>query len=652
MRLLALSSLLVSLASQCGAQEPRVGPSTPPAPSKAVAHENAAAAVAKDAGVVAPSPGPMFVLATDAALMADLEAKGASLAALLEGAPSALANDELAAKPRYASMLRVFDEDVRDVARRDPAAGVGMAKAHRLLDVAALRSKRARFELVGVTHRLDRGHVRPGTCGEARFIYRLAYATKQATKDGAIDIASRLPATLAVTYWLRPPATTKIEATATDCAKVAALARVPSEGVTAAWLLSERGPFGGLPDLRTRFKAVEANLQIVRWPSTTRPDLAGHAEYAMRVFETKGDALVPAPLENTLDVSLFRTPAKVGELERFVRGNLDAIDFGTVRFPDLWAAKKSVSVSPRGLARLANRPFRQVLDPKRLSDLDLAGRANIASPEALVRRLDQLTCAGCHQSRSVAGFHLLGEDRVAGANSVAVPLSPHLLAERARRAAGMEAVAEGRGFGAHPSPERGLAEKGHYGARCGLGDRGFARWTCDDGLTCQRGDRARGEDTLLGTCLPSASAAGDPCESMIVEPNADGMRDRGTMERKACGPGAGCGSNLVGFPGGLCAVACSSLASDPNGVCAGIPILTSFNACLARSEPFEACIAANTNPSGVRGCDAANPCREDYICAGAPSVFGGGGGGGGKGRGACMPPYFLFQLRVDGHPVL
>lgn len=30
--------------------------------------------------------------------------------------------------------------------------------------------------------------------------------------------------------------------------------------------------------------------------------------------------------------------------------------------------------------------------------------------------------------------------------------------------------------------------------------------------------------------------------------------------------------------------------------------------------------------------------RDDYICARTPD-----------GNGACIPPYFLFQLRVDGH---
>jgi hypothetical protein len=34
----------------------------------------------------------------------------------------------------------------------------------------------------------------------------------------------------------------------------------------------------------------------------------------------------------------------------------------------------------------------------------------VRSAEGLLRRLDQLTCLGCHEARSIAGFHLLGED--------------------------------------------------------------------------------------------------------------------------------------------------------------------------------------------------------------------------------------------------
>jgi hypothetical protein len=577
----------------------------------------------------------MFTIATDRAVMEDLESRGASLAELLDGANAPATNDVLAQKPRFASIVRGFEEDVRLAQAADPAAGVGMAKSHRLFDPRALRSKQARFELVGVSHRLDRAHVRKEACGEARFLYRLAYATKQ----GAVEIASRLPATLAVTFWLN-------DGTAT-CAAIAQRAVMPKGGVTAPWIASASGPFGDLKTLRNRFKSVESNVQLVRWPSTVRPDLGGHAEYVLRVFEPQGAALAPAPLENTPDVAkLGADRAGAAALEQWVRENLDAIESGTALLPTAMLATRSVSVSPRGFARLANRPFRRLLEPTRLADLapTLKGRSSTGSPEALVRRLDQLSCPGCHQTRSVAGFHLLGEDRVAGANSIALALSPHAQTEIDRRKAFLAAVARGEPMPRNPSPERSSFVRGTYGAHCGLGDPGFAAWTCEASLECDRGDRAKGEDTLVGTCLPKAPGVGDPCEHAIVSREANAMRDRATIERAPCATGAVCDTNEVGFPGGMCATACSS--PGPDGVCAGIPILTSFNACLARNEPFEGCIAANTRPASVRGCDPRNACRDDYICAGAPAVARG------QGKGACMPPYFLFQLRVDGHPSL
>ena len=48
---------------------------------------------------------------------------------------------------------------------------------------------------------------------------------------------------------------------------------------------------------------------------------------------------------------------------------------------------------------------------------------------------------------------------------------------------------------------------------------------------------------------------------------------------------------------------------------------------------------AFSNPAALRACDVDSPCRDDYICARSGSE-----------RGVCLPPYFLFQLRVDGHP--
>jgi hypothetical protein len=82
----------------------------------------------------------------------------------------------------------------------------------------------------------------------------------------------------------------------------------------------------------------------------------------------------------------------------------------------------------------------------------------------------------------------------------------------------------------------------------------------------------------------------------------------------------------------------------PSGaVCGGIALLREFNACLAARTPFDRCLAENTRPGALQACDMKTPCRDDYVCARTQSVA--------PDAGACLPPYFLFQLRVDGHPL-
>jgi hypothetical protein len=139
-----------------------------------------------------------------------------------------------------------------------------------------------------------------------------------------------------------------------------------------------------------------------------------------------------------------------------------------------------------------------------------------------------------------------------------------------------------------------------------------------------------------------APSVGDPCEHGPVVATANAKRDRVRLAAPvACGSGRVCEANSVGFPSGMCAGSCDALPAGAR--CGGIPLLAEFNGCLARGVSFDRCIGDNTRPGALRACGFHTSCRDDYVCARAA--------GGADGGGACMPPYFLFQLRVDGHPI-
>jgi hypothetical protein len=367
--------------------------------------------------------------------------------------------------------------------------------------------------------------------------------------------------------------------------------------------------------------------------------MAGHAEYVLRVFHRSATApfLVAAPLENTIDSArIVRDRALANDLLRFISlpDSLRAIDAGTVVVPERFLATRAVSVSPHGLGRVANRPYASVVAQAKLAALPLEQYETIRSPAALLRRLDELSCPGCHQSRSIAGFHLLGvepeRDRV---DAIEVPMSPHLHADLERRKNYLAALAAGIAVDdRRPPAERGAHDDG-AGARCGLGDPGFASWRCAEGLTC-----VRTSEPDVGVCMPASGRdVGDACEVGSIAASADPHKDRMTLAAPVpCAGGRVCEANGVGFPDGMCSGGCDALPSG--AACGGIALLSEFNACLAAGVSFDRCIADNTRPGALRACSFHVPCRDDYVCARSAT------------GGVCMPPYFLFQLRVDGHP--
>jgi hypothetical protein len=525
--------------------------------------------------------------------------------------------------PGYKTLVQVIESDLAETKARDRMAGIGLGFAHRLFDARWLESEHFRFRLVGVVNRLDRRVFAPEYCGEVRFIYRLAYEKRGASRE----LDSRVPMTLNVVRWLPGG----------DCREhVERFRAVADRGrALAGQLLASSGPLSSAALARTHLKSIEVDMQSERWPATVRPNMTGHAEYVLRVFRPDGDSWRPATLENTPDVA--RLKAKPALLEEFVEWlkrpeSLEAIDEGTVVVPERFLGKRTVSVAPHGLARLANRPYRELFQKSDGDGLSLSGYRTFASFEQLVRRLDGLTCMGCHQTKSLAGFHFLGaDDPDREVDALKVPFSPHFSDELARRERYLARLLEGGAPDELRLPPERMAGGG-YGEHCGL-HRTFEAWDCDPGLRC-----VKLHDDQVGQCMPVESQLGDACETGSMRSSANAHRDYLALDKpSSCGsPARHCERSAVGFPSGMCSSGCGNLPGE--ATCGAIALLTEFNACLARRVPFDTCVRENTRPGALRSCSAGKPCREDYVCARLPS-----------GEGGCIPPYFLFQLRVDGH---
>ena len=630
---LACTTLAFCGAAGCAARGDATQAPFPAAPA-ASATALALAAAPEATGKPAPTsaaPKPTLLI-TDPKTLAALEQQGLTLAAVL-GAPADLSNRELSQLPSFAPLVQELEREAAGAAAADKLAGVDVARfSHRLFDRRFLRLPQAHFRLAGVVNRPDRAAFDASSCGETRLIYRLSYALDS-------ERASKLPMTLGVEL--------KVPRGAAGCREAAARWLEPASSSTdesaatearANWLRSAHGPLApALTRVSTETARVVVNLQLVRWPATIRPDLGGHAEYLLRSFRPDASGLLkPERLENTVDARELASPQKRLALLAFLKEQAGSVDAGRPLLPDALLATRAISVTPRGLNRLANRPFSAALDAKALGERDFSAGTFVKSPQGLLRRLDQLSCQGCHQARSVAGFHLLGEDvaEAPAENALAIAVSAHVTADLPRRQRIAEQMLAGNTPDlAAPFAEHG-APQGSYGQACALGqDPSFVAWTCPAGLTCSSIE-ASSQDPI-GQCLPAVPRVGDACERGAVAPRADFLRDRMTSQRVESCPDMICNRSGVGFPGGMCTADCNA----PGAACGAIAILDPFNACLGRGQSFLSCIRGNVRPAGLRACDEQNPCRDDYVCARA------------KSGGACLPPYFVFQLRVDGHSV-
>jgi hypothetical protein len=498
-------------------------------------------------GVVAPGISHAAALErgtaiTDPFALRELDAGRFGLGRMLDLARATdtpIADDALFAWPAMAPVRKAVDDDFdRYVLKHradhsNEAIGIGASFDFQLFDRALLYSGQSRFALAGIVNRMDRAYLSPSNCGEIRLIYRLVRTAGVESGEGAIP--SRLPMTLSVVLKAKRDGASD----AISCADIARrwldTADWPLTGAgLVSGLISESGPLA--PIKSENIDRIETNLQIAHAPKSAIRDF--RADYLLKQFRYNAQAksFEEAPLDNQIDRDRILAD---GNLAREFRtwlldpGHLSEFDRGTVLIPEKFLARGAIAATPAGFARSNLQPAFGLLQPDtskdavfRESDVVAALKhaaesgivlQNIRSPAGFERRLNEVTCSGCHQTRGIGGFHFTGVDWMAAkpSNSTVVPASPHFFGDQIRRRDILTALRDGkppdysRGYADRPQV-RGSAELAGTGYDDGWGahcyrqqagaannDKSFSSWTCAEGLSCQPVNKA----SQIGMCF-------------------------------------------------------------------------------------------------------------------------------------------------------
>ena len=436
-----------------------------------------------------------------------------------------LANGALFALPSMVPVRQAIDGEFdRYIARHQAnlpkeTIGVGEGFDFQLFDRELLYSAETRFVLAGIANRMDRTYVAEANCGEIRLIYRLTRMHKAA---GDAAAPPRLPMTLNLVL------KAKAEGSKITCSDIANRWLAAPPGGT---LAAKDGPLDLIG--YENIDRIETNLQIAHAPKSAVRDF--RTDYLLKVFRYDGQARVfsEAPMENQIDRA--RLLADDG-LKREFRAwlldpiNLVAFDRGTALIPEKFLASGAIAPTPVGFDPSELEPEFGLVQGEGavFSEADVVAALrkaaeagvklqNIRSPAGFERRLNDVTCAGCHQTRGIGGFHFPGADWMADkpSNSTVVPASPHFFGDQIRRRDILTALRDGkapdysRGFASRPqlrgSTE--LAGTNYYdgwGAHCYVqgkpatgNDGSFRDWTCAEGLSCQ----VAGKISRIGMCF-------------------------------------------------------------------------------------------------------------------------------------------------------
>ncbi len=455
-----------------------------------------------------------------------------------------LSSGQLFGLPSMAKVRAALDAEFdRYIARHRAALpnesiGVGSGHDFQLFDRALLDSDEARFMLAGIVNRMDRAFVSPESCGEIRLIYRLT-RTSQAGEDGA---PRRLPMTLNIVLKARGGSMADARGAAITCAGIAKRWLDAGESTLtgadlAARLLARDGPLDLVrPENIDR---IETNLQIVHAPKSVVRDF--RSDYLLKVFrlDPVARAFEEAPMENQIDRERIVADPDLGrDFKAWLLDprHLNEFDRGTILIPERFLAKAAIAATPVGFDPSELQPGFGLVQGEGTnpvfseSDIVAALRkaadvgvtlANIRSVAGFKRRLNDVTCSGCHQTRGIGGFHFPGVDWMAAkpSNATVVPASPHFFGDQIRRRDILTSIK----WGSSPDYSRGFSERpqlrtrseflaelkgtGHYdgwGAHCyqpsakaADNDPSFRTWTCAAGLSCE----AAGKTSRIGMCF-------------------------------------------------------------------------------------------------------------------------------------------------------
>jgi hypothetical protein len=372
--------------------------------------------------------------------------------------------------------------------------------------------------LAGIVNRMDRTYVAEANCGEIRLIYRLTRMSKAGGDDAS---PPRRPMTLNLVL------KAKGEGSTISCSEIANRWLAAPPGMLAA----KDGPLDLIS--HANIDRIETNLQIAHAPKSSVRDF--RTDYLLKVFRYDRDARVfaEAPMENQIDrARLLADDSLKREFRAWLLdpANLAAFDRGTALIPEKFLASGAIAATPVGFDPSELEPEFGLMQGEGavFSEADVVGALrkaaeagiklqNIRSPAGFERRLNDVTCAGCHQTRGIGGFHFPGVDWMAEkpSNTTVVPASPHFFGDQVRRRDILASLRNGRspdysrGFSSRPqlrgSTE--LAGSNHndgWGAHCyvqgkpaGSNDASFRGWTCAEGLSCQ----AAGKVSRIGMCF-------------------------------------------------------------------------------------------------------------------------------------------------------